>query len=61
MPNTDNLIPTSEVARINGVNVRTVHRWVDKGIITPAVKAPGLRGALLFREDDALNVHEDVA
>lgn len=61
MPNTDNLIPTAEVARLNGVNVRTVHRWVDKGVIKPAAKAPGLRGALLFNAADVQNVHEDAS
>lgn len=46
------LLPTSEVARIYGCDVRTVHRMVAKGTLTPAIKAPGLRGALLFRRED---------
>jgi excisionase family DNA binding protein len=52
MPKTSDLIPTSEVARLRNVDVRTVHRWVTRGELTPAVKAPGLRGALLFRRED---------
>jgi DNA-binding transcriptional MerR regulator len=46
------LIPTAEVARRLGRDVRTVHRWVDAGRLVPAVKTPGIRGALLFRPRD---------
>ena len=42
------LLPTIEVAERLGVHVRTVHRWVDAGRLTPAAKGPGLRGPLLF-------------
>lgn len=51
MPKVD-LIPTAEVAQRLGRDVRTVHRWVEAGRLTPAVKTPGLRGALLFRPRD---------
>ena len=51
------LIPTAEVARRLRCDVRTVHRLVARGILTPAVQAPGLRGALLFEPQDV----EDVA
>lgn len=54
MPKPSDLIPTSEVARLRDVDVRTVHRWVARGELTPAVKAPGLRGAYLFRRSDVL-------
>ena len=53
MPTPD-LLPTSEVARIYGCDVRTVHRMVAKGLLVPAIKAPGLRGALMFRRSDVL-------
>lgn len=51
MPQTD-LVPTAEVARILGRDVRTVHRLVASGQLTPAVRAPGIRGALLFDRAD---------
>lgn len=47
------LIPTVAVAEILGVHVRTVHRYVEADLITPAVKVPGLRGALMFDRRDA--------
>lgn len=46
------LIPTQEVARRAGKDVRTVNRWVIDGRLTPAVKLPGLRGARLFHIAD---------
>lgn len=46
------LIGAAEVARIFGVSVKTVHRWADAGILPVAAKAPGLRGARLFRAAD---------
>lgn len=52
MPKVPQLIPTAEAARRLGVDVRTVHRWVKSGRLTPAVKTPGLRGALLFHRED---------
>ncbi len=52
MPTNPILIPTVEVARIYGRDVRTIHRMVARGILTPAIKAPGTRGAMLFRRED---------
>ena len=46
------LIPTAEVARRFGRDVRTIHRWVDAGRLKPAAKTPGIRGALLFNPRD---------
>ena len=60
MPTPD-LIPTSEVARIYGCDVRTVHRLVARGRLTPSIKAPGKRGALLFRRGDVLALAVEVA
>ena len=54
MPNTDTLLTTAQVADILGVDVRTVHRWVKRGTLTPALKATGLRGPLFFAEADVL-------
>lgn len=53
MPTPD-LITAAEVARIYGCHVRTVHRLVERGDLEPAMKAPGLRGALFFRRNDVL-------
>ena len=52
MPNVPDLLPTREVAAIYGCDVRTVHRMVARGDLIPAIKAPGPKGALLFRRDD---------
>jgi len=46
------LLSTADIARQHGVHVRTVHRWVEKGQLTPTLKAPGKTGALLFHPDD---------
>lgn len=61
MPTTPDLIPTAEVARIYGCSVKAVHRLVAAGKITPAFRAPGLRGALLFRRTDVLTYGANVA
>lgn len=49
---TPEYLPTAEVARALEVDVRTVHRMVSRGKLTPAIKAPGLRGAYLFSPAD---------
>lgn len=56
MPTTPDLITAAEVARIYGCHVRTVHRLVERGDLEPAMKAPGLRGALFFRRNDVLRL-----
>lgn len=35
-----------------GVSVKTIHRMVDDGRLTPALKFPGLRGPYLFTEEE---------
>lgn len=47
MPTPEHLT-TAKVADALGVDVRTVHRWVESGRITPAFKLDGLRGPYLF-------------
>lgn len=42
------LIPTAEVVRILGVNVKTVTRWASEGTLPHVQKLPGLRGPYLF-------------
>lgn len=41
-------ITTLEVARTLGLHVRSVHRLVDNGVLTPTQKLPGKTGAYLF-------------
>lgn len=46
------LLTTDEVAERMNVSKRTIARWVQIGKLTPAAKAPGIRGALLFWASD---------
>lgn len=46
---TDELLAPGEVARIFGVNARTVARWVKRGQI-PSIRTPG--GHHRFRRSD---------
>ncbi|HET6917187.1 MAG TPA: hypothetical protein VFH56_13930 [Acidimicrobiales bacterium] len=55
MPNPEPL-PTATVAEELGCDVRTVHRKVAAGEITPLYKAPGLRGPYLFAPDEVQRV-----
>ena len=43
-----NLLSTAQAARILGVHIRTVSRFVAAGRLTPAAQAPGVRGAFLI-------------
>lgn len=51
MSNLD-LLTTAQVAELAGRSVKTVARWVHLGALTPRVRAPGPRGAMLFHPDD---------
>lgn len=42
------LLNTREVADALGVSTREVARRVERGVLEPAVKLPGVRGAFLF-------------
>jgi hypothetical protein len=46
------LIPTAALADEWGVDVRTIHRMVARGELKPFARAPGPRGAYLFRRED---------
>ena len=56
MPNdthSDNaLLTTADVAEMLGKDVSTIHRLVARGDLRVAIKAPGKRGAYLFRKSD---------
>jgi len=45
-------IPAADAARILGVSVHTVGRYARRGVLTPVVRTPGLRGAYLFDRRD---------
>ena len=47
-----NLIPTTAVAKALNISRTEVFRRVHDGRLTPAAKAPGIRGALLFDRAD---------
>jgi len=46
------LITSPEAAAMLGVSVRTVHRKIEEGRLTPAKKLPGPTGAYLFNRAD---------
>jgi len=49
---TDDLLTSSEVARLLQVSVPTINRWAGSGRLPSAQKLPGIRGAYLFRRSD---------
>lgn len=55
MPNTDHLT-TAQAAEALGVSVRTVHRMVSAGTLTPTMKLPGTTGAYLLDAAEVENV-----
>lgn len=50
-PMTADLLGTTEAAALLGVSVRTIHRIVTRGHLTPITKLPGSTGAYLFDAD----------
>lgn len=50
--NGEQVLTTAEVAEQTGWSVATINRWADSGVLPVAVKAPGLRGARMFRQSD---------
>lgn len=60
MPNTDHLT-TAQAAEALGVSVRTVHRMVSAGTLTPTMKLPGTTGAYLLDADEVENVKRNKA
>lgn len=50
MPKLD-VLPTSEAARILGLDVRTVHRMIKRGTL-PAHKLPGRTGSYVINRTD---------
>ena len=52
MSTTTQLLTTKQVADRLGVSVATVNRWAREGALPVSVKAPGERGARLYRADE---------
>ena len=50
----DDLIPTSEVAKLLGRSVATINRWAaeGRGVPEPAVDIPGRGGVRMYRRSD---------
>ncbi len=48
MPKDDQLLPTSRVAKMLGVDTRTVHRLTTNGHLPSAYKVPGATGTYRF-------------
>lgn len=53
------LIATREASALLGVTTRTVARWVEDGVLTPAAQAPGPRGAFLFDAEQVEALADD--
>lgn len=52
MSQPSDLVPSREAAKIAKVSLSTWHRIVERQEVRPAMKAPGLRGAFMFRRAD---------
>ena len=48
----ETLLTTREAAEVLGVAPQTIARWVETGRLSPALRAPGLRGSMFFRPGD---------
>ncbi len=60
-PKLPELVPTAEVARRLGCDVRTVHRMVAAGRLSPVTKLPGRTGPYLFDAAEVSSLREAVA
>lgn len=47
------MLTTQEMAARLGVSVRTIHRMVAAGTLTPARKLPGRTGGYLFSDTES--------
>lgn len=48
----DDVVFTAEVAQMFGVTPSGISRMVKRGALTPVKRAPGTRGALMFRRSE---------
>ena len=58
---TDDLLTSSDVARLLQISVPTVNRWAAAGRLPVVQKLPGIRGAYLFRRVDVERLAKDSA
>lgn len=61
MSKPETLLTSREAANRLGISVQTISRWVNEGKLTPALKAPGLRGPSFFRAEDVDALKGDAA
>jgi predicted site-specific integrase-resolvase len=52
MPTPPDLIGSAEACELIGVDRSTLSRWVTLGKITPAMRLPSPKGAMLFKRAD---------
>ena len=57
-PVTNDLISANEAADVLGASIATVTRLAKDGTLPTAVKAPGIRGARLFKRRDVERLAE---
>ena len=62
MKQTNDLIGSTEAARILGKSPRTIHRMVEAGTLVPVVIAPGgYAGTFLFSRADVEQIKAEAA
>jgi hypothetical protein len=50
------LVSSREASVMLAVSNHTVNRWVHDGVLTPALKGPGLRGVFMFHRADVTSL-----
>lgn len=57
----ETLLPSASVCEALSIDRSTLSRWVQIGRITPAIKAPGARGAFFFAPEEVERVKAEAA
>lgn len=57
----DTLLTSADACEALSIDRSTLSRWVQLGRIAPAMKAPGIRGAMFFTPDEVERVKTEVA